>query len=124
MTSIQEKAYFITGIADYVENEWPDYPVGIKPLLPPLATLYNGPESKKPKFSIVEMVLYNMAAMLAGFAAGYDVRLSNVSAIHPRLHPDRYVLVLHWTSCLMLTYLHFFINLHFYFYIRDFLPFH
>jgi mitogen-activated protein kinase kinase kinase 9 len=79
------------GIADYVENEWPDYPVGIKPLLPPLATLYNGPESKKPKFSIVEMVLYNMAAMLAGFAAGYDVRLSNVSAIHPRLHPDRYV---------------------------------
>lgn len=45
--------------------------------------------SKGPKLSIVEMVLYNMAAMLAGFAAGYDVRLSNISPIHPRLHPDR-----------------------------------
>lgn len=76
-----------------MENEWSEYPVGCKALVPPLATLYNGPESKKPKFSIVEMVLYNMAAMLAGVASGYDVRLSNVSAIHPRLHPDRCVLL-------------------------------
>ncbi|KAF4523509.1 hypothetical protein B566_EDAN004580 [Ephemera danica] len=75
---------------DYVEPEWSEYPVGYKPaLVPPIATLYNGPESKKPKFSLVEMVLYNMASMLASMAAGYDVRLSNVSAIHPRLHPDR-----------------------------------
>jgi mitogen-activated protein kinase kinase kinase 9 len=41
------------------------------------------------KPSIVELVLYNLAAMLAGVAAGYDVRLSNVSPVHPRLHPDR-----------------------------------
>ncbi|XP_075233951.1 mitogen-activated protein kinase kinase kinase 11-like isoform X1 [Lycorma delicatula] len=61
----------------------------------PIATLYNGlneglpTRTKTPKLSIVEMVLYNMAAMLAGFAAGYDVRVSNVSPIHPRLQPDR-----------------------------------
>lgn len=62
----------------------------------PIATLYNGlheglptRSTKTPKLSIVEMVLYNMAAMLAGFAAGYDVRVSNVSPIHPRLQPER-----------------------------------
>lgn len=43
----------------------------------------------KPKFSIVELVLYNIAAMLAGVASGYDVRLSNVSPLHPRLQPNR-----------------------------------
>lgn len=43
----------------------------------------------KPKLSIVELVLYNMAAMLAGVAAGYDVRLSNISPLHPRLQPNR-----------------------------------
>ncbi|CAB3363084.1 Hypothetical predicted protein [Cloeon dipterum] len=72
---------------DYVESDWSDHPQGAKPLIP-IATLYNGAE-KKPKLSLVEMVLYNMAAMMAGVAAGYDVRLSNVSAIHPKLHPDR-----------------------------------
>lgn len=44
----------------------------------------------KPKLSIVELVLYNIAAMLAGVASGYDVRLSNVSPLHPRLQPNRY----------------------------------
>ncbi|XP_039294367.1 LOW QUALITY PROTEIN: uncharacterized protein LOC111049777 [Nilaparvata lugens] len=61
--------------------------------IPTLATLFNGSIHEggkgKTKLSLVEMVLYNMAAMLAGFAAGYDVRLSNVSPIHPRLYPDR-----------------------------------
>ncbi|PSN40605.1 hypothetical protein C0J52_09225 [Blattella germanica] len=61
----------------------------------PMPTLYsNGVEPGRArlaagKLSIVELVLYNMAAMLAGVAAGYDVRLSNVSPVHPRLHPDR-----------------------------------
>lgn len=41
------------------------------------------------KLSIVELVLYNMAALLAGVATGYDVRLSNVSPVHPRLQPNR-----------------------------------
>lgn len=44
----------------------------------------------KPKLSIVELVLYNIAAMLAGVASGYDVRLSNVSPLHPNLQPHRY----------------------------------
>ena len=32
-------------------------------------------------------MLYNMSSTLASVAAGYDVRLSNVTAIHPNLHP-------------------------------------
>ncbi|XP_054260814.1 mitogen-activated protein kinase kinase kinase 11-like isoform X2 [Macrosteles quadrilineatus] len=57
-----------------------------------LASLINGladVRNKGPKLSVVEMVLYNMAAMLASFAAGYDVRLVNTFPIHPRLQPDR-----------------------------------
>lgn len=59
-----------------------------------IASLINGLHevrgAKGPKLSIVEMVLYNMAAMLASFAAGYDVRISNNTfPIHPRLQPDR-----------------------------------
>lgn len=37
----------------------------------------------------IEFLLYNMGSMLAGVAAGYDVRLSNVTPIHPKLHPNR-----------------------------------
>ena len=61
----------------------------------PMPTLYNGTAfdhgRTRPKLSIIELVLYNMAAMLAGFAAGYDVRISNVSPFHPSLQPDRFV---------------------------------
>jgi len=41
----------------------------------------------RPRMGAIEFLLYNMAAMLASVAAGYDVRLSNVSPIHPGLHP-------------------------------------
>lgn len=58
----------------------------IMPMAVPMPTLYNG-ETKKPKLSIIELVLYNIAAMLAGVATGYDVRMSNISPIHPRLYP-------------------------------------
>lgn len=51
-----------------------------------MPTLYNG-ETKKPKVSIIELVLYNIAALLGWTATGYDLRISNVSAIHPRLRP-------------------------------------
>ncbi|XP_034235091.1 uncharacterized protein LOC117641679 isoform X2 [Thrips palmi] len=65
----------------------------LSPLQIPMPTLYNGtnsdPTRPRPKPSIIEMVLYNMAAMLASFAAGYDVRLSNVTPFHPCLHPER-----------------------------------
>ena len=37
----------------------------------------------------LEVLLYNMASMLAGVAVGYDVRLSNVTPIHPKLYPKR-----------------------------------
>ncbi|XP_057328795.1 uncharacterized protein LOC130669759 isoform X3 [Microplitis mediator] len=58
----------------------------VMPMPVPMPTLYNG-EAKKPKPGIIELVLYNIAAMLAGVATGYDVKMSNVSPIHPRLYP-------------------------------------
>ena len=39
------------------------------------------------RLGIIELLLYNMSSTLASVAAGYDVRLSNVTAIHPNLHP-------------------------------------
>ncbi|XP_011869843.1 PREDICTED: mitogen-activated protein kinase kinase kinase 11-like [Vollenhovia emeryi] len=76
--------------ADWITSEYPPKPglTGpyIMPMPVPMPTLYNG-ETKKPKLSIVELVLYNIAAMLAGVATGYDVRMSNISPIHPRLYP-------------------------------------
>ncbi|XP_076671235.1 mitogen-activated protein kinase kinase kinase 11 isoform X1 [Andrena cerasifolii] len=75
---------------DWVATEYPLKPglTGpyIMPMAVPMPTLYNG-EMKKPKLSIIELVLYNIAAMLAGVATGYDVRMSNISPIHPRLYP-------------------------------------
>lgn len=58
----------------------------IMPMPIPLPTLYNG-ESKRPKLGPIELLLYNIAAMLAGFATGFDIRMTNVSPIHPRLQP-------------------------------------
>nr|XP_040582160.1 mitogen-activated protein kinase kinase kinase 9-like [Lepeophtheirus salmonis] len=69
----------------------------------PMATLYNNsyyftnydsPDNSSPpggrrlRMGVIEYLLYNMASMLASVAAGYDVRLSNVSAIHPKLYPN------------------------------------
>ncbi|XP_056631958.1 mitogen-activated protein kinase kinase kinase 11 isoform X2 [Diorhabda sublineata] len=74
-----------------VEDWGPEYPIPgtIRPTVP-IPTLYSADGQRmKPKFSIVELVLYNIAAMLAGVASGYDVRLSNVSPLHPRLQPSR-----------------------------------
>ncbi|XP_018344762.1 PREDICTED: mitogen-activated protein kinase kinase kinase 11-like isoform X1 [Trachymyrmex septentrionalis] len=75
---------------DWITSEYPLKPglTGpyIMPMPVPMPTLYNG-ETKKSKLSIVELVLYNIAAMLAGVATGYDVRMSNISPIHPRLYP-------------------------------------
>ena len=53
----------------------------------PYPTLYSGQECGRPRGAI-EMLLYNIASMLASFGAGYDVRLSNVSPVHPKLLPD------------------------------------
>ena len=53
----------------------------------PFPTLYSGQDCGRPRGAI-EMLLYNIASMLASFGAGYDVRLSNVSPIHPSLLPE------------------------------------
>ena len=66
----------------------------------PMPTLYNGStdqsgdkggssQNRQPRMGTIEVLLYNMASMLAGVAVGYDVRLSNVSPIHPKLYPKR-----------------------------------
>ena len=64
----------------------------------PMPTLYNdasepstsdGRPRGQPRMGTIEVLLYNMASMLAGVAVGYDVRLSNVSPIHPKLYPKR-----------------------------------
>ena len=46
---------------------------------------------RQSRMGTIEVLRYNMASMLAGVAVGYDVRLSNVSPIHPKLYPKRYV---------------------------------
>ncbi|CAG9788253.1 unnamed protein product [Diatraea saccharalis] len=54
-----------------------------------MPTLYSTEGYKYKKPSIIELVLYNMAALLGGVAAGYDVRVSNVTPLHPTLQPHR-----------------------------------
>lgn len=53
-----------------------------------MPTLYAGDEMRKPKPNVTEFALYNMASMLAAVATGYDVRMSNVSPVHPKLQPQ------------------------------------
>ncbi|XP_053671907.1 mitogen-activated protein kinase kinase kinase 10 [Anopheles nili] len=60
---------------------------GTLPSSVPMPTLYASEGQRKPKLSIIELVLYNMASMLASVASGYDVRISNVTPLHPKLHP-------------------------------------
>ncbi|XP_063226327.1 mitogen-activated protein kinase kinase kinase 11-like [Bacillus rossius redtenbacheri] len=76
-----------------IDGDWPPDKPPVFPHPPPvpLPGLYNGvPDARnKQKLSAIELALYNMAAMLAGVASGYDVRLSNVMPVHPRLHPGR-----------------------------------
>ncbi|XP_029157501.1 mitogen-activated protein kinase kinase kinase 11-like isoform X4 [Nylanderia fulva] len=90
---LQEIDY--TALPPDLSTDWitSDYPLKpgltgpyIMPMPVPMPTLYNG-ETKRSRLSIIELVLYDIAAMLAGVAAGYDVRMSNVSPIHPRLYP-------------------------------------
>ena len=63
------------------------YPAGSTPYIP-VPTLYSGAEERGPsRLGALQLALYNMSSQLAGVAAGYDVRLSNVSPVHPRLIP-------------------------------------
>ena len=72
-------------ILDYGEDEWAAE--SSIPKFPYYPTIYNGNEAKSPKLSAIHTLLYNMGAQLAGVAAGYDVRVSNVSPLHPSLDP-------------------------------------
>ncbi|XP_053608562.1 mitogen-activated protein kinase kinase kinase 11 isoform X3 [Plodia interpunctella] len=72
-------------------DEWgPEYPLSTSSRYSiPMPTLYSTEGYKYKKPSIIELVLYNMAALLGGVAAGYDVRVSNISPLHPTLQPHR-----------------------------------
>ncbi|XP_047508669.1 mitogen-activated protein kinase kinase kinase 11 isoform X3 [Pieris napi] len=76
---------------DFSPDEWgPEFPLGTSSRYSiPMPTLYSTEGYKFKKPSIIELVLYNMAALLGGVAAGYDVRVSNVSPLHPTLQPHR-----------------------------------
>ncbi|XP_073945909.1 mitogen-activated protein kinase kinase kinase slipper isoform X3 [Choristoneura fumiferana] len=76
---------------DFSPEEWgPEYPLSTSSRYTiPMPTLYSTEGYKFKKPSIIELVLYNMAALLGGVAAGYDVRVSNVSPLHPTLQPHR-----------------------------------
>jgi hypothetical protein len=69
----------------------------------PMPTLYNDShdttdgrprhgQQNQPRLGTIEVLLYNMASMWAGVAVEYDVRLTNVSPIHPKLYTKRSVL--------------------------------
>lgn len=54
-----------------------------------MPTLYATAENqRKAKPSLTQLLLYNMSSVLASVAAGYDVRMSNVSPVHPSLQPQ------------------------------------
>ncbi|XP_049944241.1 mitogen-activated protein kinase kinase kinase 10-like [Schistocerca serialis cubense] len=62
-------------------------------LLPAAALYFDGLAAtgagRSGKLSIIELVLCNVAAMLAGVAAGFDIRLANATTLHPRIVSDR-----------------------------------
>ncbi|XP_059045602.1 mitogen-activated protein kinase kinase kinase 11-like isoform X1 [Achroia grisella] len=76
---------------DFSPEEWgPEFPLSTSSRYSvPMPTLYSTEGYKYKKPSIIELVLYNMAALLGGVAAGYDVRVSNISPLHPTLQPHR-----------------------------------
>ena len=69
----------------------PDVPAPLSPGPVPYPTLYSGQgkDQQAPPQGAIQILLYNMSSMLASVAAGYDVRLSNVSPIHPKLNPNK-----------------------------------
>ncbi|KAJ2951707.1 hypothetical protein O0L34_g13869 [Tuta absoluta] len=76
---------------DFSPEEWgPEFPLAAAGRhTVPMPTLYSNEGYKFKKPGIIELVLYNMAALLGGVAAGYDVRVSNISPLHPTLQPHR-----------------------------------
>ena len=67
-----------------------DVPAPLSPGPVPYPTLYSGQgKEQAPPQGAIQILLYNMSSMLASVAAGYDVRLSNVSPIHPKLNPNK-----------------------------------
>lgn len=80
---------------DYYQEEWCSGNNSLASMLPaaqkhiPMPTLYATDGNRKSvKPSITQLVLYNMASVLASVATGYDVRMSNVSPVHPNLQPQ------------------------------------
>lgn len=81
--------FFVTIIGNHlnsdVEDDWCRDDLGSSLKL--CGALQPLSEGQRKKLGLVEMVLYNMASLLASFASGFDVRISNVvpPIAHPRL---------------------------------------
>jgi|SRR6218665_1356607 len=73
-------------IADYAEDEWPDQIDEFK--AKPRASGSTSEPGTLKRFadrSRQDLALYKMAALLASVGAGFDIRISNASAIHPQV---------------------------------------
>ncbi|XP_041352732.1 mitogen-activated protein kinase kinase kinase 11-like isoform X2 [Gigantopelta aegis] len=72
------------------EEDWPDFSDDHKIKHIPPSPVNGGSESGTQKRFAVrkksDSVLYNMGVVLAAVGAGFDIRISNTSAIHPNLH--------------------------------------
>ncbi|KAG1654165.1 Mitogen-activated protein kinase kinase kinase 9 [Nymphon striatum] len=77
---------------DYGEDEWPENPGVPKPYHHGSIKCNGNGKSdspmKRPR-GLVDFVIYNIGMLLAGFGAGFDVRIANQSPIHPRIGSGR-----------------------------------
>ena len=72
-------------LSDYEDDEWPDFPGEAKARGPHNGNaLETGSLRRYAVRKRCDSVLYNMAVILAAVATGFDIRLSNTTAIHPR----------------------------------------
>ena len=78
-------------LEDFNQASPPDAAAPLSPGPVPYPTLYSGQgkDQHTAPQGAIQILLYNMSSMLASVAAGYDVRLSNVSPIHPKLNPNK-----------------------------------
>ena len=77
-------------VSDDEEEDWPDFSEDHKTKYIPPTPVNGGTDSSTQKRFAVrkksDSVMYNMGVILAAVAAGFDIRISNTSAIHPNLH--------------------------------------
>lgn len=80
--------FFHSLCTDYEEDEWPEVPGLAKYRTTPRTNGSATETSTLKRFAVrkkSDQCLYNMAALLASVGAGFDIRVSNSSGVHPHL---------------------------------------